>query len=198
MKLLFILYALSVAIVLAVCIYIYVTEKTGNVKPWYRMAMLVLFAPVTLVTVIVVAVRELLKKDPNREQGKQQRELHKARCIEYVLPVETRNLTFEQISGAGVVYCEECGHKEQVIGFVHGAYECEIGRQCPQCHTFLAEHNRGTHYHTMGLFTEDCLCPKCGAVVHAKGEEWDKGRDIPLFCPQCHSHRLGYGMEYIT
>ena len=198
MKLLLILYALSVAIVLAICIYFYVTEKKENVKPWCRMTALILFAPVTLVAIIVVGIKALLKKDPYREQEKQQRELHKARCIEYGPPVGTRYLTFEHISGAGVVYCEECGHKEQVIGFVHGAYECEIGRQCPQCHTFMAEYNRGAHYHTMGLFTEDCLCPKCGAVVHAKGEDWDKGHDVPLFCPRCHSHRLRYHMEYIT
>ena len=122
MKLLFILYALSVAIMLAIFICIFISEKKRNIKPWYRVAALILFAPVTLVAVIVVAIKELLKKDPYREQEKQQRELHKARCIEYGLPVGTRYLTFEHISGVGVVHCEECGHKEQVIGFVHGAY----------------------------------------------------------------------------
>ena len=162
------------------------------------MAALILFAPVTLVAIIVVAIKELLKKDPYREWEKEQQKLHKARCIEYGLPVGTRYLTFEHISGAGVVHCEECGHKEQVIGFVHGAYECDFGRQCPQCHTFLVEHNESKQYHTIGPFTEDCLCPKCGALVHTKGEDWDKGHDVPLFCPRCHSHRLRYHMEYIT
>ena len=82
MKLLLILYAFSVATMLAIFICFFISEKKRNIKSWYRVAALILFAPVTLVAVIVVAIKELLKKDPYREQEKQQRELHKARCIE--------------------------------------------------------------------------------------------------------------------
>ena len=121
-----------------------------------------------------------------------------AKCREYGLPEDTYYLSFERISGGGTIYCEDCGHREKVIGFTHGAYECDFGRQCPQCHTFVVEHNSSTHYHTIGPFTEDCLCPKCGAIVHGKDEPWDKGQDSPLFCPQCHSYNLEYHMEYIT
>ena len=70
MKLLFILYALSVAIMLAVFICIFISEKKRNTKPWYRVAALILFAPVTLVGAIVVAIREDYKyrHSPQQEE----------------------------------------------------------------------------------------------------------------------------------
>ena len=125
------------------------------------------------------------------EYEREERKRRDAKCREYGIPEGTYYLSFERISGGGTVYCKDCGYHESIIGFTHGLDECDFGRQCPQCHTFLVEH-------TIGPFTEDSLCPQCGAVVHAKGEDWDKGHDVPLFCPRCHSHRLRYHMEYIT
>ena len=138
--------------------------------------------------------RNIIKDKYERKERKER----DAKCREYGIPVGTYYLSFERISGGGTIYCEDCGHREKVIGFTHGAYECDFGRQCPQCHTFVVEHNASTHYHTIGPFTEDCLCPKCGAVVHGKDEPWDKGKDSPLFCSQCHGYNLEYHMEYIT
>ena len=146
--------------------------------------------------------RRYIKKDPRMmsidEYERKERKKRDAKCREYGIPVGTYYLSFEHIAGAGTVYCEDCGHHEHVIGFTHGAYECDFGRQCPQCHTFVVEHNVSTHYHTIGPFTVDCLCPKCGAVVHGKDEPWDKGKDSPLFCPQCHGYNLTYDIEYMT
>lgn len=146
--------------------------------------------------------RRYIKKDPRMmsidEYEREQRKQRNAKCREYGIPEGTHYLSFEHISGAGTVYCKDCGHREHVIGFTHGAYECEIGRQCPHCHAFVTEHNESNHYHTFGPFNGDFLCPKCGGVVRAEDEDWDKGNDVPLFCPQCHGYNLEYYMEYIT
>ena len=58
MKLLLNLYVLSVAIVLAVYIYCFINDELRTDKPWYWPILLVIFAPITLVGVIVVAFRE--------------------------------------------------------------------------------------------------------------------------------------------
>ena len=146
--------------------------------------------------------RRYIKKDPRMmsidEYERERRKKRAAKCREYGIPVGTYYLSFECISGGGTVYCKDCGHREEVIGFTHGAYSCEIGRQCPHCHAFVTEHNESNHYHTFGPFNGDFLCPKCGGVVRAEDEDWDKGNDVPLFCPQCHGYNLEYHMEYIT
>ena len=208
MVLYILVYWLGCVVLLVCCQCFFSWKQKSKRKFSIKFALATLFgAPIAIpLAPIVLGIdyiyRRYIKRDPRMmsadEYEREERKRRDAKCREYGIPEGTYYLSFERISGAGVVCCEECGHKEKVIGFVHGAYECEIGRQCPQCHTFLAEYNRGTHYHRMGLFTEDCLCPQCGAVVHAKGEDWDKGHDVPLFCPRCHSHRLRYHMEYIT
>jgi predicted RNA-binding Zn-ribbon protein involved in translation (DUF1610 family) len=75
---------------------------------------------------------------------------------------------------------------------------CEIGRQCPNCHSFVVEHNESQEYHKFGKSEEDFICPKCGAVIRKKEESILKGNDDPLVCPKCQSHRLDYHMSYIT
>ena len=107
-------------------------------------------------------------------------------------------LCFSRMGGAGTIVCDECGHQEDMISFVHGMTSCEIGRQCPQCHAFVAERNESKEYHKFGQANEDFICPKCGAVIRKKEEDFLKGNDDPLFCPKCHSPRLHYLLTYLT
>ena len=107
-------------------------------------------------------------------------------------------LCFSLIGGAGIIKCEDCGHQEEIISFVHGAMACDIGRQCPHCHAFVVEHNEGQEFHAFGESREDFVCPECGAVIRKKEEDILKGNNDPLFCPKCHSARLRYIMSYIT
>ena len=107
-------------------------------------------------------------------------------------------LCFSLMGGAGIIKCEDCGHQEEIISFVHGIMSCDIGRQCPHCHAFVVEHNEGQEFHAFGESREDFVCPECGAVTRKKEEDILKGNNDPLFCPKCHSARLRYIMSYIT
>ena len=107
-------------------------------------------------------------------------------------------LCFSLMGGAGIIKCEDCGHQEEIISFVHGAMACDIGRQYPHCHAFVVEHNEGQEFHAFGQSTEDFVCPECGTVIRKKEEDILKGNNDPLFCPKCHSARLRYIMSYIT
>ena len=118
-----------------------------------------------------------------------------AKCREYGLPEDTYYLSFERIPGGGIVECRDCGHHEEIIGFTHSRDDCEMGYQCPQCLAFVTEHEEFKH-----SLTNECdfLCPKCGGVVRAKGVDWFKCKETPLFCPKCHGSHLWYHMRYIT
>jgi hypothetical protein len=75
MKHLLILYALSVAIVLAVCIYIFATEDMKNDMKWYAPIVLIVsivLAPIAIVAIIVVAFRDLSKSKAQRKWKKLQ------------------------------------------------------------------------------------------------------------------------------
>lgn len=107
---------------------------------------------------------------------------------------DEKYLCFCRMGGVGVIKCKDCGYEEEVVSFVHGIGSCDIGRQCPNCHTFVVEHNENGFEAT----TEDCVCPECGAVIRKKDEDFLKGNDTPLFCPKCHSARLRYELHYLT
>lgn len=107
-------------------------------------------------------------------------------------------LCFSRMGGAGVIKCVDCGYQEEIVSFLHDVTSCYIGRQCPNCHAFLTEHNESEEYHTFGESTEDFLCPHCGTVIRKKEESFLKGNDDPLFCPKCHSPRLHYLLAYMT
>ena len=77
MKLLLILYALSVAIMLAVCIYIFITEDMKNDMKWYSPIALIVsiaLAPISIVAVAVIVIRDDKK---SRKQQKAQRKWEK-------------------------------------------------------------------------------------------------------------------------
>ena len=114
------------------------------------------------------------------------------------LKADENYLCFSRMGGAGSIECKDCGHKEEIISFIHGDTSCLIGRQCPHCHAFVVEKNESQEYHTFGEATEDLVCPECGTVIRKKNEYFLKGNDDPLFCPKCHSARLIYNMRYIT
>lgn len=107
-------------------------------------------------------------------------------------------LCFSRMGGAGVIKCRDCGYEEKIISFTHGMMSCSIGRQCPECHSFVVEDNESQEYHVMGKSENDFVCPKCGAVIRKKEEHISKGNDDPLVCPKCQSQRLDYHMSYIT
>lgn len=107
-------------------------------------------------------------------------------------------LCFSKMGGAGVIKCRDCGYEEKIISFTHGMMSCNIGRQCPKCHSFVVEHNESKKYHEFGEAKEDFTCPKCSSVIRKKEESIFKGNDDPLICPKCQSQRLDYHMSYIT
>lgn len=188
------------------CVFMWMGKRSSKYT-LKDIAMLLFVSPIIIPTTVVVYPVYLIDKyffeekrqeRQERADREQLRLKRAAKCREYGIPEDTPYLSFEYIHGAGTIYCKDCGHQEKVIGFVHGAYSCKIGRQCPHCHTFVAEYNESKHYHTIGLFNNDFLCPKCGEVIHRREDSWDKGKDSPLFCPKCHGYRLSYHMEYIT
>lgn len=82
MKLLLILYALSVAIVLAVCIYIFATEDMKNDIKWYAPIVLIIsivLAPIAIVAIIVVAFRDdrIAKDQRHWEKLQEHKELER-------------------------------------------------------------------------------------------------------------------------
>jgi len=127
----------------------------------------------------------------------QQKEENKLKDT-FNMKTEEQYLCFSRMGGAGVIKCCDCGYEEEIIGFTHGMMSCDIGRQCPNCHSFVVEHNESQEYHTFGKSEDDFICPKCGAVIRKKEESILKGNEDPLVCPKCQSHRLDYHMSYIT
>ena len=105
---------------------------------------------------------------------------------------------FSMMGGAGVVVCEECGHKEKIVSFIHGFRHSDTGRQCPNCYAFTSEHNVSDNDYSFGKSKSDFLCPHCGSVIRKQDESFLKGNDDPLYCPKCHSHKLHYHFEYMT
>lgn len=84
------------------------------------------------------------------------------------------------MGGAGVIKCRDCGYEEKIISFTHGMMSCNIGRQCPKCHSFVVEHNESKKYHEFGEANEDFTCPKCSSVIRKKNP-YSKGTMIRSF-----------------
>lgn len=98
-----------------------------------------------------------------------------------------QGLEYDRMGGAGEISCEECGYKEEIISFTHGYSDggercCTTGYQCLECGKFQAVDQEGSM---------PSAVPRCGC-----GGELSRGHF--LFCPECHSTRLRYGIGYIT
>lgn len=104
-----------------------------------------------------------------------------------------QSLYFSYMGGVGQVQCQDCNFEKGVMSFTHGAYECNIGRQCQSCGAFFTEHNVSKEYHKTAPTVEPLLCPECNSVCDVI-----KSRESALFCPQCKSKRLKYEIRYLT
>lgn len=98
--------------------------------------------------------------------------------------------SFDRINGVGVLECRDCGYKQEIVAFMHGAFDATIGRQCPQCGTFCTEENHSEEFHRFGTAKEDVVCPNCGYTIKKKEESIFKGSSNPLFCPKCKGINL--------
>ena len=98
--------------------------------------------------------------------------------------------SFDRINGVGVLECRDCGYKQEIVAFMHGAFDATIGRQCPQCGTFCTEENHSEEFHRFGTAKEDVVCPNCGYTIKKKEESIFKGSSNPLFCPKCEGINL--------
>ena len=106
---------------------------------------------------------------------------------------------WQDISGAGILTCKDCGEKMDVIGFTHGNYSCKMGVQCQKCGHIFTEYNESEKYHQFSPRTEDVLCPQCGTLCIGKEEHILSKRNKGfLFCTKCRSKNLEYRMRYIT
>lgn len=184
--------------IIGVCVRAY-NKKEDSEKTTFRQVLALIIVPPFIIPLLpfvgIVALLEKLKEIRQcRKEEKEKNRLKKR----LGLRSDEQYCCFSQMGGAGIIKCADCGYQEEIISFVHGMYSCKIGRQCPNCHAFLVEHNKSEKYHTFGEAEEDLVCSKCGTIVRKKEESIFKGNDAPLFCPQCHSARLHYHMSYIT
>lgn len=173
--------------------------KTFGLVDWLVLILIaplgIILSPFWLPFILVPHFKDKLKD--RREKKEKERKENELKARIGLRPDENYEC-FSMMGGAGVITCRDCGYKEKITSFTHGMYSCTIGRQCPHCYSFVYEHNESKEYHTFGESKEDFVCPKCGTVIRKKEESILKGNDDPLFCPQCHSARLSYFMEYIT
>ena len=179
-----------------ICIYVYNRCKGKNIideEPKVKIAIIlaVPLLPILFPVVFISKMKEMVK---DREDKQKEKELKAS----IGLRPDENYQCFSHMGGVGTIKCGDCGYQERITCFTHGAYSCNIGRQCPNCHTFLVEYNESKEYHTFGDSNEDFVCSKCGSVVRKKEEPIDKGNDDPLFCPICHSARLSYWPLYFT
>lgn len=184
--------------IIGVCVRAY-NKKEDSEKTTFRQVLALIFVPPFLIPLLpfvgIVVLLEKLKEF--RQCRKEEREKNRLKERLGLRPDE-QYCCFSRMGGAGIIKCADCGYQEEIISFVHGLNSCKIGRQCPNCHAFLVEYNKSEKYHTFGEAEEDLVCSKCGTIVRKKEESMFKGKDAPLFCPQCHSARLHYHMSYIT
>lgn len=184
--------------VIGVCIVLYDINMNDNkgdwgTKEWIRIFLLSPF--ILPISVFIYSASEIIEYPKELwKKLKKKREFVK----EYDFSPDEHYECFSMMGGAGVIVCEECGHKEEIVSFVHGLYHCAIGRQCPNCYAFVVEPNESNKASTFGKAKEDFVCPHCGTIIRKKEESIFKGDDDPLYCPKCHSHKLHYYGEYIT
>lgn len=108
-------------------------------------------------------------------QRKKRREIKERKKLGYLYHLN--------IGGAGILICKECGHREEIVSFLHGfdnGYS-ETGYQCPEC---------GSHVPVVKdkNIGPNLIC-KCGGIFK---------RGDPLFCSQCRSKKLKYEFRMIT
>lgn len=196
-----------VCAVIAICIYFYSTKNDPFVENSpISLLLLILIAPLVppLLPIIIpyylfIKFYEKPKEKMRSEKWAKEREIKENEIKAKVgLRPDENYVCFSRLGGAGTIKCEECGHEEEIICFTHGFNSAEIGRQCPNCHAFVVEHNESEKYHEFGAAKEDFTCPKCGTIIRKKEESIFKGNDDPLICPKCQSPRLHYKMTYIT
>ena len=189
-----------ISLVLTISIRVYNNKKNKDsekttFKQWLTLLITAPFATVFLPVILInVAVSKYKKTREEKKKDKEEIMLKK----KLGLKPDEHYLCFSQMGGAGKIECCDCGYQEDIISFVHGEVSCDIGRQCPNCHAFVIEHNESKQYHTFGESDKDFVCPKCGSIIRNKEEDILKGNDDPLYCPKCHSARLKYRMLYIT
>lgn len=177
-------------------IYVYNRCKGKNIideEPKVKIAILlaVPLLPMLFPVVLISKMKEMVK---DREDKQKEKELKAS----IGLRPDEKYQCFSHMGGVGIIKCGDCGYQERITCFTHGAFSCNIGRQCPKCHAFLVEYNESKEHHTFGDSNVDFVCSKCGTVVRKKEEPILKGNDDPLFCPKCHSARLYYTPMYFT
>ena len=99
-----------------------------------------------------------------------------------------KGLQYSLMDGAGVIACEQCGYREEVVSFTHGLTwgpdaSADEGRQCLECGAFTTVHLEGDPPVT--------TVPRCACGGKLSREHF-------LFCPKCRSKKLRYDMSYIT
>lgn len=96
-------------------------------------------------------------------------------------------ITFGGMGGGGSIHCFDCKHEERITSFTHGAFEAFLGYQCQVCGKFHTLKSESEEYHKINII--DPLICDCGGEL---------SRDKHLFCPECKSTRMSYGMRYMT
>ena len=97
-------------------------------------------------------------------------------------------LYFFKMGGAGVIECQSCHFKEEVISFIHGVdqHGDDFGRsgcQCMSCGKFTTLINTHIDFESTELTCE------CGGILSDQK---------PVFCPKCKWYEMKYVMSYIT
>ena len=97
------------------------------------------------------------------------------------IKVEDNLLYYNRIGGAGIISCNECDFKQEIVSFTHGYEISTTGYQCKECGKF--------HKITDDNIKSNIFNCECGGKLE---------RDFPLFCPKCKSYNVSYNMRYIT
>ena len=97
------------------------------------------------------------------------------------IKVDDNLLYYNRIGGAGIISCNECDFKQEIVSFTHGYKTSTTGYQCKECGKF--------HKITDDNIKSNIFNCECGGKLE---------RDFPLFCPKCKSYNVSYNMRYIT
>ena len=188
-------------IVICVCIVLYNKNKEYNKDEWGLKEWIRLFVLGPLVLPIVPFVFGISRMMEYQEARKMKQKLLAKKhefVVKYGFSPDEHFECFSMMGGAGVIVCEECGHKEKIVSFIHGFRHSVTGRQCPKCYAFSKEQNVSDNDYSYGEPESDFLCPHCGTVIRKKDESMTKDDNKPLFCPKCHSHKIVCHCEYLT
>ena len=97
-------------------------------------------------------------------------------------------LYFFKMGGAGVIECQSCHFREELISHIHGVDQHgdlfgRSGCQCTSCGKFT------TLINTPIVFESTELTCECGGTLSDQK---------PVFCPKCKWYEMKYVMSYIT